>query len=53
MRHLQEYMVFVIGAVFVALVAFISRGVRVPQTVHLGSVSQQWLAEYRASHPGR
>jgi hypothetical protein len=46
-------MVFVIGAVLVALVAFITKGVRTPQTAALGSVSQQWLAEYRASHPGR
>jgi len=49
----MRVMVFLTGAVLIALVALVGRHLRVPQAVQLGSVSQQWLAEYRASHPGR
>ncbi len=46
-------MEFLIGGFLIALIALISRNMHTPQTAQLGSVSQQWLAEYRASHPGR
>ena len=46
-------MEFLIGGFLIALIALISRNVSAPQTAQLGSVSQRWLTEYRASHPGR
>jgi len=46
-------MEFLIGGFLIAIIALLSRNMRAPQLVQLGSVSQQWLAEYRASHPGR
>ena len=46
-------MEFLIGGFLIALLALLGRNLRVPQAVQLGTVSQQWLTEYRASHPGR
>jgi len=51
----REPMLIVIGGVLVAwAAAVIIRRIRVPGGVNaanLGEVSEQWLAEHRASHP--
>ena len=43
---------FTLGGFLIAFAALFSRGLRA-QPAQLGSVSERWLAEYRASYPGR
>jgi hypothetical protein len=52
-RHLENPMLFIIGAVAVLVAVVIIPGMRVPGGVKpsaLGWMSEQWLAEHRASH---
>jgi hypothetical protein len=47
-------MLFIIGAVVTLTAVLVIARVRVPGGVNaatLGSMSEQWLAEHRASHP--
>jgi len=47
-------MLFTLGVAIVSIAVVILPRMRVPGGVHaarLGWMSQQWLAEYRASHP--
>jgi hypothetical protein len=46
-------MLYIIGGLLIALAALVGRSLRAPQSAQLGTVSEQWLAEYRASHPTR
>ncbi len=43
---------FILAGFLMAFAAVASRGLRA-QPAQLGSVSERWLAEYRASNPGR
>ena len=44
-------MVLMIGALLSLTVVAILSGVRTRMNAELGWMSEQWLAEYRASHP--
>jgi hypothetical protein len=46
-------MIYVMGGVLVGLAILFGWSRRAPESAQLGAVSEQWLAEYRASHPTR
>lgn len=52
-RHGENYMSLIVSAVIAFLVVLLIRRMRVPGGVSgnaLGRMSEQWLAEHRASH---
>lgn len=46
-----QHMVLMIGALLSLTVVAILSGLRMRMNAELGWMSEQWLAEYRASHP--
>jgi hypothetical protein len=52
-RYVENYMLLMVGAVIVLITVVITPRMRVPGGVNastLGWMSEQWLAEHRASH---
>ena len=53
-RRGENIMLFIVGAVIVVIAIVKIPGMRLPRSgsdAHLGWMSEQWLAEFRASHP--
>ena len=52
-RHIESYMLLMVGAVIVVITVVIILRIRVPSGVNaspLGYMSERWLAEHRSSH---
>jgi len=51
-RHIENPMLFIVGAIIVSIAVVIIPKMRVPggaNAAHLGWISEEWLAEHRAS----